>query len=108
PSLKALAIDAVGVALFKLALSLTVSFAYRPALDAASGISADVAKFVTGNEPGLNLAAVLFDLVVAGQHLLRLAWRAVVLRTQHYRLTNQRLLIESGVFSRTINEIDLR
>jgi uncharacterized membrane protein YdbT with pleckstrin-like domain len=108
PSLKALAIDAVGVALFTVALSLAVSFAYRPALDAASGISADVAKFITGNEPGLKLAAVLFVVVVAGQHLLRLGWRAVVLRTQHYRLTNQRLLIESGVFSRTINEIDLR
>jgi uncharacterized membrane protein YdbT with pleckstrin-like domain len=108
PSLKALAIDAVGVALFTLALSVAVSLAYRPALHAASGISADVAKFITGNEPGLKLAAVLFVVVVAGQHLLRLGWRAVVLRTQHYRLTNQRLLIESGVFSRTINEIDLR
>jgi len=38
----------------------------------------------------------------------RLGWRAIVLRAQSYRLTNQRLLIESGVFSRTINEIDLR
>jgi len=108
PSLKGLAIDAVGLALFTLALSLAVGFAYRPALDAASGISADVAKFITNNEPGLKLAAVLFVVVVAGQHVLRLGWRAVVLRSQHYRLTNQRLLIESGVFSRSINEIDLR
>jgi uncharacterized membrane protein YdbT with pleckstrin-like domain len=108
PSPKAVAVDAVGVVLFTLALSLVVSFAYRPALDGASGISPDVARFITSNEPGLKLAAVLFVVVVAGQHLLRLGWRAVVLRSQHYRLTNQRLLIESGVFSRTINEIDLR
>ena len=108
PSLKALAVDAVGVGLFTIALSLAVSFVYRPALDAASGISPDAARFIAGNEPGLKLAAVLFVVVVAGQHLLRLGWRALVLRTQNYRLTNQRLLIESGVFSRTINEIDLR
>jgi uncharacterized membrane protein YdbT with pleckstrin-like domain len=108
PSLKALAIDAVWTTLFTLALSLAVAFAYRPALDAVSSFSPDVARFVSSNEPGLRLAAVLFVVVVAGQHLVRLGWRALVLRTQHYRLTNQRLLIESGVFSRTINEIDLR
>ena len=94
--------------LLTLALSLAVGFAYRPALDAASGISPDVARFITSYEPGLKLAAVLSVVVVAGQHLLRLGWRAVVLRSQHYRLTNQRLLIESGVLSRTIDEIDLR
>ena len=108
PSLKALAVDAGGVALFTVALSLLVTFAYGRALDAASRMSPDVAKFVAANEPGLTLAAVLFVVVVAGQRLLRLGWRAVVLRAQSYRLTNQRLLIESGVFSRTINEIDLR
>ena len=108
PSLNALAVETAGVVLFTIALSLAVAFAYRAGLDAASGISPEVAKFITSNEPGLKLAAVLFVVVVAGQHLLRLGWRAVVLRTQHYRLTDQRLLIESGVFSRTINEIDLR
>jgi uncharacterized membrane protein YdbT with pleckstrin-like domain len=108
PSLKALAIDAAWTTLFTVALSLAVGFAYRPALDAASGLSPDVAQFVSSNEPGLRLAAVLFVVVVAGQHVVRLGWRALVLRTQHYRLTNQRLLVESGVFSRTINEIDLR
>ncbi|HEY7372413.1 MAG TPA: PH domain-containing protein [Polyangia bacterium] len=108
PSRKALAVDAAGVTLWTLALSLAVGLAYRPALQAASGISPDVAQFITSYEPGLKLAAVLFVVVVAGQHVLRLGWRAVVLRAQSYRLTNQRLLIESGVFSRTINEIDLR
>ena len=39
---------------------------------------------------------------------MRLAWRGFVLRATSYRLSNQRLLIESGVFSRTIDEIDLR
>ena len=60
------------------------------------------------NAPGLRFAAVLFVVVVAGQRLVRLGWRSLVLRGRSYRLSNQRLLIESGVFSRTIEEIDLR
>ncbi len=108
PSLRALAVDAAGTALFTIGLSLAVGFVYRPVLDAISGMSRDMARFVSSNEPGLRFAAVLFVVVVAGQHLVRLGWRALVLRNQHYRLSNQRLLIESGVFSRTINEIDLR
>ena len=108
PSLKALAVEVVWTTLFSIALSVAVALAYHPVLRALSGLSRDVAKFVASNEPGLRLAAVLFVVVVAGQHLVRLLWRGLVLRTQSYRLTNQRLLIETGVLSRTINEIDLR
>ena len=50
----------------------------------------------------------MFVVFVAGSRIARLLWRALVLRSHSYRLTNQRLLVESGVFSRTIDEIDLR
>jgi uncharacterized membrane protein YdbT with pleckstrin-like domain len=108
PSLRALAVELLWTTLFSIGLSVAVALAYQPVLRGLSGISRDMAKFVSSNEPGFQLAAVLFVVVVAGQHLVRLLWRGLVLRTQSYRLTNQRLLIESGVLSRTINEIDLR
>lgn len=108
PSLKALAIDLAVTMLFSIVLIVAVVSAYNPALRALSGVSRDMARFVASNEPGFQLAATLFVIVVAGQHLVRLAWRALVLRTQSYRLSNQRLLVETGVFSRSINEIDLR
>ena len=108
PSLKALAIDFVVTTLFAILLIVVVVSAYNPALRALSGLSRDAARFVASNEPGLRLAAALFVIVVAGQHFVRLGWRALVLRNQSYRLSNQRLLVETGVFSRTINEIDLR
>jgi len=40
--------------------------------------------------------------------LLALAVAWIRLRSTHYRVTNQRVLVEQGVFSKTVNEIDLR
>jgi len=108
PSLKVLALDAAWVAGFTLILALAVGYAFTPALTAIGKLSPGAADAITENLPGLRLAAVVFVVVVAGSRIARLAWRGLVLRSHSYRLTNQRLLVESGVFSRTIDEIDLR
>ena len=108
PSLKVLALDALWVAGFTLALALAVSFVFAPAMTAIGRISAGTAEAVRDNLPGLRFAAVVFVVFVAGSRIARLVWRALVLRSHSYRLSNQRLLVESGVFSRTIDEIDLR
>ena len=108
PSLKVLALDAAWVAGFTLILALAVSFAFTPAMTAIGSISAGAADAVRENLPGLRLAAVVFVVFVAGSRIARLVWRGLVLRSHSYRLSNQRLMVESGVFSRTIDEIDLR
>lgn len=108
PSLKVLIGDLVWALVFTLILSFAVGMFFSPALAAIAKISETSARAVALNAPGLRFAAVLFVVVVAGQRLVRLGWRALVLRGKSYRLSNQRLLIESGVFSRTIEEIDLR
>ena len=108
PSLKTLTWAAVGTLLYAVALALAVYFVYQPALHAVSGLSRDAARSVASYEPGLRLAAIVFVVVVAGGRIVRLVWRGVVLRSHSYRLSNQRLLVESGVFSKTIDEIDLR
>jgi uncharacterized membrane protein YdbT with pleckstrin-like domain len=108
PSLKILTFDLAWAVLFCVALSLAIYLGYDPALRAISGISKEVAHAVAGNEPGIRLAVILFVVVVAGGRIARLLVRALSLRSQSYRLSNQRLLIERGVLSRTIDEIDLR
>ena len=108
PSLKILTFDLAWALLFSLALSLAVYLCYDPALRAISGISKEAARAVAANEPGVRLGAILFVVVVAGGRMARLVARALTLRSQSYRLSNQRLLIERGVLSRTIDEIDLR
>jgi uncharacterized membrane protein YdbT with pleckstrin-like domain len=52
---------------------------------------------------GWVITAIL--LVVQGIALL-IAW--IRLRSTMYRITNQRVLVEQGVFSKTVDEIDLR
>jgi uncharacterized membrane protein YdbT with pleckstrin-like domain len=108
PSLKILTLDLIWALLFGLAVAIGVALIFTPALAAVSKLSTGTARAIASNAPGLRLAAIVFVVVVAGQRMVRLAWRGFVLRALSYRLSDQRLLIESGVFSRTIDEIDLR
>jgi uncharacterized membrane protein YdbT with pleckstrin-like domain len=108
PSLMVLALDAAWVAGYTLILALVVGYGFTPAVTAISNLSPGAADAVRENLPGLRLAAVVFVVVVAGSRIARLAWRGLVMRSHSYRLSNQRLVVEHGVFSRTIDEIDLR
>ena len=108
PSLKILTVDLIWALLFGLGIAIAVALVFTPALAAIAKLSTGTARAIASNAPGLRLAAIVFVVVVAGQRIVRLAWRGFVLRALSYRLSDQRLLIESGVFSRTIDEIDLR
>lgn len=108
PSAKCLLGAIVGGTLFALAVTIGVVLLYGPAVRLVSGISPGIADFLAQNERGLRLAAVLFVLTVVGLRLARLGWRVAVLKSHRYRVTNQRIIIESGVLSKQIDEIDMR
>lgn len=108
PSLKALALDLVATLLFSISFALAVYLTYQPALRVIAGLSRDMAKAVAADESKIRITVILFVVLMTGARLARLLWRGLVLRSQSYRLSNQRLLVETGVFSKTINEIDLR
>jgi uncharacterized membrane protein YdbT with pleckstrin-like domain len=108
PSLKILTVDLIWALLFGSAIAIGVALVFTPTLAAIAKLSTGTERAIASNAPGLRLAAIVFVVVVAGQRIVRLAWRGLVLRALSYRLSDQRLLIESGVFSRTIDEIDLR
>jgi hypothetical protein len=108
PALKLLALDLVWTTLYALVVSLVVALGYRPALHLIAGVSGQTREVVASYEPGFRLAALAFVLVVVGRRVGGLIWRALALRSHRYRLSNQRLLLESGVLSKTIAEIDLR
>jgi uncharacterized membrane protein YdbT with pleckstrin-like domain len=94
--------------LFSLAVIAGTYLVYGPALTWLTGMSRDLARFVSANDGGIRLAAVAFVVTVVGLRLLKLSWRVAVLKSHHYRITNQRIVIESGVLSRQIEEIDMR
>lgn len=65
-----------------------------------------------GRGPRDGSPATLILMVIVGSYLVI---RAIVLtvsvfrlRTTHYKLTNQRLMVEQGILSRTLDEVDLR
>ena len=108
PSLKALLGAILGAAAFSLILTLGVYIAYHPILGALARTSREAARLIARYEEGLWLAAVAFCATLILVRLGGLAWRIAVLKTHHYRITNQRVIIESGVFSKRIDEIDMR
>jgi membrane protein YdbS with pleckstrin-like domain len=103
PSAKALIGPIVGAALFAIVLPVGAYLLYDPLLSLFGRRS-----FVAENEGGVRLAVIAFVATVVAVRVLGLVWRVVVLKSYRYRITNQRILIESGVFSRRIEEIDMR
>ena len=108
PSIKSLTLAITSTVLFGAVLTTATVLSYRPALRFIAGISDGLAKTVAEGESGLRLAAILFVVFLVGLRAVKLAWRIIALRSQHYRLSNQRLLLEGGVLSKTITEIDMR
>jgi uncharacterized membrane protein YdbT with pleckstrin-like domain len=108
PSLKALLGAIIGAGMFTLLLTLSVFLAYRPLVGSFARSSRSAARFVDRYDEGLWLAVLAFAVTLVVVRLAGLAWRIAVLKTHHYRITNQRIVIESGVFSKRIDEIDMR
>jgi membrane protein YdbS with pleckstrin-like domain len=108
PSAKALLGAIAAAALFAVALALGAFLAYHPLLTFASGLSPDVARAIARHRDDIYFVLVALVILLVVGRLLRLSWRLMVLKSHHYRITDQRMIIESGVLSRRIDEIDMR
>jgi membrane protein YdbS with pleckstrin-like domain len=108
PSLKMLMVDAIRTGLFAVAVIVGVVIAYRPVLLFLSRQSDQFAAWVAAYSSGFQLAATLFVSMVVGLRLGRLGWRGLSLRYHHYRVSSQRVTIETGVIAKTLVEVDMR
>lgn len=108
PSIKSLTLAITSTVMFGLVVTAATALSFRPALRFIAGISDGLAKTVTEDESSLKLAVVVAVALAIGARAVRLIWRIIALRSQRYRLSNQRLLVERGVLSKTITEIDMR
>ena len=77
-------------------------------LPALASISSETRTFVDQNRNILQLGIVLVLALFVLQALIALLQALARIRNTHYRVTNQRIVIESGVFSRSLQEIDMR
>ncbi|HEY2730074.1 MAG TPA: PH domain-containing protein [Polyangia bacterium] len=108
PSLKAMAVSIVATALFALIVPIVVYLAYAPVRDLVRHTSRDAADLVAEHEDGARTAIMLAVAVAVGARLVRLGWRTLVLRSHRYGVSNQRIMVESGVLSKSLAEIDVR
>jgi uncharacterized membrane protein YdbT with pleckstrin-like domain len=108
PSLKALAVTMAATAVFAIVVPIVVYMAYAPLRDLVTHASRDAATLVVEHEETARTAIVLAVVALVGSRLVRLGWSLLALRSHRYRITNQRITIESGVLSKTLAEIDVR
>jgi uncharacterized membrane protein YdbT with pleckstrin-like domain len=108
PSAKAMVGTIVGAVLFSMVVSLAVYIAYRPLLTLLAGMSEDLGRELEQHRDTVFLVAVGLVAVVVGGRLARLGWRLAVLKSHRYRITNQRVVVESGVLAKRIDELDMR
>lgn len=108
PSLKTLAVSIGTTGLLAIALPLAAYLAWEPLLDLLSNAGADASRLVTRHEKDAHTVIVLAVLAVIVARALRLTWQILVLRSHRYGVSNQRIMVESGVFSKTLAEVDVR
>ncbi|HVZ73048.1 MAG TPA: PH domain-containing protein [Polyangia bacterium] len=108
PSLKALAVQVAATVVFAIVVPLVVYFAYGPVRDALTQASRDAATLVVEHEDTARTVIILGVIALVGSRAVRLGWRMLALRGHRYRVSNQRVTIESGVLSKSLVEIDVR
>jgi uncharacterized membrane protein YdbT with pleckstrin-like domain len=108
PSAKGMLGTILGAALLVVAVIVAAVLVFDPLMGLVGRASEDAAREVAQDR---GTYATILGLVVAAVVVVRLTiltWQIIVLKSHHYRVTNQRIVIESGVFSKHIEEIDIR
>jgi uncharacterized membrane protein YdbT with pleckstrin-like domain len=85
-----------------------VYLAYAPTRDFLRHASRDTRVLVAEHEDDARTLIIVAVVAVVAARLVRLGWRTMVLRSHRYGISNQRIMVESGVFSKTLAEIDVR
>ncbi|HXJ18926.1 MAG TPA: PH domain-containing protein [Polyangia bacterium] len=108
PSLKAMASEAVMTGVFAIGLPLVVGLGFDPLLSLLAQLGRPVADAVDTNRPTIRLVLTVAVTLLVVARLAKLAWHAAVLRSHRYKVSNQRILLETGVLSKRIDEVDMR
>jgi uncharacterized membrane protein YdbT with pleckstrin-like domain len=108
PSLKAMVVEIVTTALFAIALPVAAVIVFDPALSLFAGLGGGAAELVATNRASIKMVVTALVVIAVALRAAKLAWRIAVLRSHRYRVSNQRIVFESGVLSKRIDEVDMR
>jgi membrane protein YdbS with pleckstrin-like domain len=108
PSFKALAAEMVGAGVYAIGLPVAVLVLFDPACRFVSHLGGGPAELMDSNRSALATILTIAILVAVVLRLAKLAGQMAALRGHRYRVTNQRIVVESGVLTKKLDEIDMR
>ena len=82
--------------------------AFTMGLPALASVSSDLNSFIEQNGTLIDLGIVIVLALLVLPAVIALLRAIARIKNTHYRVTNQRIVIESGVLSRSLEEIDMR
>jgi uncharacterized membrane protein YdbT with pleckstrin-like domain len=82
--------------------------AFAMGLPALANVSSDLNSFIQQNGTLIDLGIVIVLALLVLPAVIALLRAIARIKNTRYRVTNQRIVIESGVFSRSLEEIDMR
>jgi uncharacterized membrane protein YdbT with pleckstrin-like domain len=108
PSVAALLASIIGTALFAIVVPLVAFAGFAPLVKLLGSISPELRAALVKNFSKLEVGVIIAVAVLVGLRVLGLVWRILVLKSHRYRVSNQRLTIETGLFSKHLEELDMR
>jgi membrane protein YdbS with pleckstrin-like domain len=108
PSFKALAAEMVGAGLYAIGLPVAALILFDPACAFVSRLGGGPAELMASNRSAIATVLTIAIAVAIVLRIGRLAGRMAALRGHRYRVTNQRIVVESGVLTKRLDEIDMR
>ena len=108
PSMKAMIVEIVTTGVVVIALPIVALLAFDPVLSLLAGLGGPARQLVAQNRATVQLVVTAAVAIVVVARLAKLAWHVAVLRGHRYRVSNQRIVLESGALSKRIDEVDMR
>jgi len=108
PSVALLFGKLVGVIIRCLVLFTIGYFLITIGLPTLASLSAEMRSLVEQNRNAIELGIVVFLSITVLPSVVALPQALARIKNTHYKVTSQRIVIESGVFSRSLEEIDMR
>jgi membrane protein YdbS with pleckstrin-like domain len=108
PSFKALAVQMVSAGAYAIGLPVGALLLFDPACAFVARLGGGPAELVISNRSAIATVLTIAIVVAVVLRFAKLAGQMAALRGHRYRVSNQRIVVESGVLTKRLDEIDMR
>jgi membrane protein YdbS with pleckstrin-like domain len=108
PSFKALGAEMVAAGLYAIGLPVGAFLLFDPACSFVAHLGGGPAELMASNRSAIATVLTIAIVVAVVLRVGKLAAQMAALRGHRYRVTNQRIVVESGVLTKRLDEIDMR